>query len=41
MTLTVKEGLDTSSIKYNRYNEGKAINKRIIIGTTVQTVSKR
>jgi len=28
-----------SSIKYKRYKDGKAINNKIIIGITVQTVS--
>jgi hypothetical protein len=34
-----REGLDASSIKYNKYREGKAINKSNTIGTTVHTVS--
>lgn len=34
------EGVETSSIRYKRYKEGNAINKRIIIGTMVQTDSR-
>jgi hypothetical protein len=36
----VSEGEEKSSIRYKRYNEGKAINNKITIGTTVQIVSK-
>jgi hypothetical protein len=39
--LTVKEGLETSSIKYNKYKDGKAIISKINIGITVHTVSRK
>jgi hypothetical protein len=39
MVLTVKEGEDTSSIRYSKRREGRARNKRVTAGRIVQMVS--
>ena len=39
MALIVNAGSMTSSIKYNNFNEGKAINTKIAAGINVQITS--
>jgi hypothetical protein len=39
MTLIVIAGVNTSSHRYNRMNDGKAISNRIIAGKIVQMIS--